>query len=150
MALSTSHPPVQWALGFLHGAKAVGAWKWTPPSAEVKHEWSYTSTPLTCLHCVDRTTLSLPQITLSLPRCLPTDGVYWSHGLPQNPIKPINKQWIKHTNHTVPRLCSPFTSVVQTAHLTTAFITLRKSIRLLVGAATVSFVCHEQDQWQKA
>jgi hypothetical protein len=50
--------------GFFPGSKAAGAWSWPSPrsNAEVKNEWSYTSTPPICLYDIyrDNFTFFLP------------------------------------------------------------------------------------------
>jgi hypothetical protein len=52
---------VQLVRGFLPGGKASGAWiNHLPPfSAEDKNEWSYTCSPLICLHGVDAENFTL-------------------------------------------------------------------------------------------
>jgi hypothetical protein len=53
MALGPTQPPIQWVPGALSlGVKQLGceADRSLPSSAEVKNAWSYTSTPLVCLH----------------------------------------------------------------------------------------------------
>jgi hypothetical protein len=49
--------PIQHAL-----VKLAGAWSWPlmPFSIEAKNEWSYKSTPPTCLHGVDKDKISVP------------------------------------------------------------------------------------------
>jgi hypothetical protein len=55
MALGPTQPPIQWVLGALSlGVKQPGseADHSPPSSAKVKNVWSYTPTPLICLHGV--------------------------------------------------------------------------------------------------
>jgi len=49
LSLGPTQPPIRWVLGSFPGNKAAGAsiWRSTPSSAEVKNEWSYTSSPPT-------------------------------------------------------------------------------------------------------
>ena len=48
-------PPIQWAQASFPGAKRPGhGVNQSPPSAEVKNEWSYTFTSPICFHGVDR------------------------------------------------------------------------------------------------
>jgi hypothetical protein len=54
-ALGPTQPTIQWVPGILSlGVKRPGreADHSPPSSAEIKNEWSYTSTPPTCLHGV--------------------------------------------------------------------------------------------------
>ena len=55
-ALEPTQPPIQCVLGFFPGVKRARREVDHKPSysAEVKNEWRYTSTPLICLHGVDR------------------------------------------------------------------------------------------------
>jgi hypothetical protein len=75
---------------FFFSVKAAGAWSepLSPYSAEVKNEWSYTSTPPACLHGVDRRQFTVDNyffvdffdyriLSVFLALCLtcvPTDG----------------------------------------------------------------------------
>jgi len=47
-ALRPNHSPLEWVIEALHGGMAAGPWcgPSVPSSAEVKYEWSYTSTPI--------------------------------------------------------------------------------------------------------
>ena len=64
-ALGPIQPPIQWVSELFRGGKAVGAWY----SAEVKAEWSCTSSPSVWLHGVDRDnfTIFTTHLTLGLP-----------------------------------------------------------------------------------
>ena len=52
------HVPIKLVLGLPWSKRLGVVVSHSPPyTAEVKNEWSYTSTPSICLHGVDRTTL---------------------------------------------------------------------------------------------
>jgi hypothetical protein len=56
LVVGSTQPSTQWVLVFFPGSKAAGCeFDHSPlPNAEVKTEWSYTSTPPVCLHHTDR------------------------------------------------------------------------------------------------
>jgi len=53
-AVGPAQPPIQWVTGFLSlgSSGRVSSWPLTS-SAEVKNEWSYSSTPPVCLHSAE-------------------------------------------------------------------------------------------------
>jgi hypothetical protein len=57
--LGSTQQLLQWVLGFFPGFKAGYDIDQSPPSrAEVKNEWSCSSTPLICIHGTDRGSLT--------------------------------------------------------------------------------------------
>jgi hypothetical protein len=63
--VETTQPPIQWVLGsYLEAELPVHeAGHSPPPSAKVKNEWIYATTPSMCLHGVERG--NLPFLTLA-------------------------------------------------------------------------------------
>jgi hypothetical protein len=93
------HPAPGWVPGFFPRGKAAGTWCW--PLTTIlywgKNEWSYTTTPLICLHSMDRTNFTFLFHFL---------GLYlvniWSHSLEFSTGGSWNLQCRPHQEITAP------------------------------------------------